>query len=423
MVVVLIGCVSCGELSDDGSGLNLCRQNLTDISPSTELIRKAPSTVEHITLCENNITTVNPSSFQKLDGLEKLILDNNEYLNFPSNGSQFIYQGSLTDFLCFRCGVDKIYNKSLAGMPRLEQINLTENKITHIEGGAFQGNGNLKVIELRRNLLQRVPREMVETLEHILKVDLSFNNELAPEGDQPFLISDALEELWCIQCGFETVDKRTFSVLVNLKVLYLENNKITQVHARAFDQITLRRSDSGTNLLVSLENNNLKRIVSEVKAGLQLCLHNNTIELECFLRDIPDKDSFVCRNSTHPEVECIPPTTTTLATTLTTESSRTPTISATIFSTIPINTDPRQAANNPATSPASTTPTPVKPPEEVYGISDAYISGYLTLLYVAQIIGLAMLSVVWFRLKKSDSEVDRYAETIVNPNPNYRAIQ
>ncbi|KXJ82890.1 hypothetical protein RP20_CCG010550 [Aedes albopictus] len=424
LVIVLIACLSFSELSLGSDEIDLCRKNITAISSTTDLIAQAPSDTDYVKLCENNITTIEPSAFEKFSDLEKLFLDSNELLKFPSGGGSFIRQHSLTDLSCFRCGVDKIYNRSLVEIPRLERINLTENKIEQIEEEAFQSNQNLKVIDLRSNFLRSVPRGLIEKLTRMYKIDLSFNGNLSAEDNQPFMISNSLVELWCDDCGFQTVYENTFSRLFNLKLLHLRNNKITVVHAWAFFQVT--RWQPGNTLMVSLENNKLQNIGTEIKDGLQLCLYNNTEQLECFLRNLPDKDNFICSNSTQPDIECIPSTTTTTTTTITTTTTESPEIPDTtpITNNKADTNEPRQATSNPTIRP---TPPPVKPvdkpPEEVYGISDAYISGYLTLIYVAQIGTLVLLIIVWLKLKKSDLEIDRYSECILNPSPNYKAIQ
>ncbi|XP_062549757.1 leucine-rich repeat-containing G-protein coupled receptor 5-like [Armigeres subalbatus] len=422
VVIVLTGSPAYAKLLPGGAEEN-CRKNITAIRPSLSLLKDIPSDATLLKFCENNITVIDKNSFKSFTELERLILDKNPHLRFPSNGSTFIQQETLTDFQCFRCGVDKIFNRSLIGMPRMEQINLTENKIYQIESNAFQQNRNLRVIILRSNLLKRIPREMLVNVNEIQTVDLSHNGNLATEDDQPFLISDALQVLLCDECGFEIVYEKTFSELFNLSKLYLRKNKITEVHARAFLQVS-HRPKLKQNLQVSLEHNQLQSIDFEENVGLQLCLYGNK-DLECFLRTLPDKDSFICPNSTQPEIECIASTTTTATSQPTISDFNTLSSTPFGFTTNQAGSiELRQIINVPTfNNQPSITVKPNGPPEKVQGISDAYISGYLILLYAAQMVALGLLTIVWLKLKKSDPEVDRYAESIVNPSPSYRAIQ
>ncbi|XP_062540407.1 reticulon-4 receptor-like [Armigeres subalbatus] len=410
VVLILTGCLPYAELLLSSGAEENCRKNITEISPSLSLLEDIPSDATLIQFCENNITNIDKHSFKKFTELERLNLDKNPHLKFPSDGTTFIQQETLIDFQCFQCGLEKIFNQSLVGMPRLEHLYLTENKIDQIESNAFQQNRNLRVIILRSNLLKRVPREMLLNVNEIQTVDLSHNEKLATEDDQPFLNSDALQVLLCDGCGFEIVHEKTFSGLLNLSHLYLRKNRIAEVHARAFFHMSLRPKLK-QNLLVSLEFNQLQRIDSEVKIGLQLCLYGNK-DLECFLRTLSDKDSFVCPNSTQPEIECIPPTTTTGGPT----TGKFNTLSSSPFADTTNkagSNKSRQIINASITKhQPSNAVKPNELPVQILAIFEAHISGYLRLLSAAQIVALVLLFVVWLKLKKLNLEIDRYAERI-----------
>ncbi|XP_065079747.1 leucine-rich repeat transmembrane neuronal protein 4-like [Ochlerotatus camptorhynchus] len=396
-----------------------CRQNITSIDQSSDVLKYISAEILYLSLCDNDLLSIHKHSFQKFSLLEKLVLDRNSHLNFNSDGSEFLESESLTDLHCFRCGVDKIYNKSLQGMPRLEQINLTDNRIEQIEAKAFYGNKNLERIDLRFNKLRRLPSEMLTPLDSIRWIDLSSNTELAPEGSEPFLISTVLEKLRCNECGFVIVQEYTFSMLPGLKELFLRKNKIYKIHSMAFPQSALTK--------LMLEDNALKSIDQSILnvMNLTICLDNNSNEMECFLKDLSEQKKFFCSTTTQEDVECLPPTTIKISTTSTIDVTSS-TTDMTIISTndrMPITT-----TNHPDTFAKSEnliTSTSFAPSLEIVeGISDAYIGGYLTLIFLAQIVTFVLLFGVLLKLKKydTDPDVDRYAENILNPNPIYIAV-
>ncbi|XP_065079746.1 lumican-like [Ochlerotatus camptorhynchus] len=427
--------------NDLPSEFDKCRQNITSIDQSSDVLEKTPLDIMYLSLCDNDLLSIDKNTFQRFNHLEKLILDKNSHLNFNSDGSEFLELESMTDLHCFRCGVDKIYNKSLQGMPRLEQINLSDNRIEQIEAKAFYGNKNLERIDLRLNKLRRLPSEMLTPLDRIRWIDLSSNTELAPEGSEPFLISTVLEKLRCNECGFVTIQEYTFSMLPGLKELFLRKNKIYKIHSMAFPQSALTK--------LMLEDNALKSIDQSILnvMNLTICLDNNSNELKCFLKDLSEQKKFFCSTTSQEDVECLPPATIKISTTSTidvtnnttnmtiifTNNSNTSTIDVTYSTTnmtiistngrMPITTT--NHLNTFAKSENLTTSISSAPSLEIVeGISDAYIGGYLTLIFLAQIVTFVLLFGVLLKLKKydTDPDVDRYAANILNPNPIYIAV-
>ncbi|KAL9701670.1 hypothetical protein quinque_005111 [Culex quinquefasciatus] len=61
---------------------------------------------------------------------------------------------------------------------------------------------------------------------------------------------------------------------------------------------------------------------------------------------------------------------------------------------------------------------------EPMGISDWYISSYLTIIILTQIGALVILVGVWLKMKKydSDRELDSLAGTVLNPSSIYKPL-
>ncbi|XP_065079748.1 uncharacterized protein LOC135702642 [Ochlerotatus camptorhynchus] len=388
---------------DEINDLDLCVGNLTSIDGNSEVFKNAPSGIMYISLCKNDLMTIDKITFLRFNHLESLILDKNRRLRFPGDGSHFLELKSLIDLQCFQCGVDRIYNHSLQGMPRLDQINLSDNVIEKIEVGAFYGNMQLEQIDLRSNQLRRVPSEMLTPLVSIRRIDLSLNVELAPGDSEPFLISTALENLRCDECGFVTVQKYTFAMLPNLKKLYLRRNKISQIHGLAFPQLDLT--------ILMLESNALKSIdpcILKVMK-LKMCLDDNTNELLCYLKDLSDQERFICSNTSRENTGCMVPSTTTFEVT---NGSTDPGLSTIPSETIP-NTDNYLAS-------IVSAPTT----ENIHGIIDTRMIGHLILIYLTLIVIFVLLVGVWFKLKKKDTTWDsgRFTESMSSRLPSYESV-
>ncbi|XP_065075876.1 leucine-rich repeats and immunoglobulin-like domains protein 1 [Ochlerotatus camptorhynchus] len=218
-------------VDDDSYGryADLCNQNLTALDQySNELKAISPETM-YISLCQNDMTSVHKNTFYKFTELEKIIMSGNNRLQFPADGSPMLTSPSLTDFVCEQCGIVKIFNHSVREMPSLEYLVLSSNSISQIEKHAFRKNQYLKELNIRMNLLRWIPSTILIGLHKIETLDLSFNRELAPVMDKPFLKSNALEILKCNSCGFTSIDGNTFVMLTNLKELHLKDNPVFQL--------------------------------------------------------------------------------------------------------------------------------------------------------------------------------------------------
>lgn len=389
---------------------DLCRKNITAANLKEEL-DKLSTNKNVLDLCDNQLKNFDRDLFRRFDRLEELVFDDNPELGFPPDGSPFLVVKSLTKLQCIKCGVDKIFNRSLQDLPKIERINLTNNRITDIERLAFRENSELQLIDLKHNELERLPNELVEELRKLEQLDLSFNRKLNVDGDQPFLYSSTLKKLKCEGCGFTVIYEQTFAKLPKLRELDLRGNFIVFIHSNAFRPMS--------NLAkLWLQNNQLVSVYDELLDNdqLQLCLDNNTDQLLCQLQKIESWQKFQCQNKTQTEIDCAQFTEQpTEPTTLQTEMS--------IFSLNESSTTKTTTTPIPTTTQV-TTSTTRNPPVEPMGISDWYISSYLTIIILTQIGALVILMGVWLKMKKydSDPELDSLAGTVLNPSSIYKPL-
>jgi len=71
--------------------------------------------------------------------------------------------------------IARISAKTFEGLDRLTRINLDDNLITHIEKGAFVDLSSLKYIGLRGNKISHIDDEAFQTIHQLQELDLAFN--------------------------------------------------------------------------------------------------------------------------------------------------------------------------------------------------------------------------------------------------------
>ncbi|XP_055627590.1 leucine-rich repeats and immunoglobulin-like domains protein sma-10 [Toxorhynchites rutilus septentrionalis] len=397
--VTLLLCVLSGGLGNQIS-LDLCQRNITEVRKNANVLESVTSSTIAIALCNNNITKVDSGAFQTYEALEMLNFNANPELQFPSDGSQFLSSQSLMRLDCVECGIIKIYKDTLKGMSNLRQIYLSENMIEMIEDEAFRANRALQEVDLRGNKLTRVPGGIFLGLQSLHRVDLDSNSLLAPHQDQPFLTNDYLKVLSCNECGFEVIYERTFAGLPRLEELYLRQNNIREV------QNTALISNEYLNTLM-LQDNNIESLSLKLTKIPILSLGGNCIKFDC---SRPDR-AYLMRMS---GVQCIDETP--IRVTETYVFNRDPTL----LEEIPPNEPKLVHSQQNSAVTKTTTET-----EIVIGISDWYITSYLTIIYLACSGVLIFLLCVLWKMEKYDSDpgVNFYAEGVLNPSPIYKPIQ
>nr|XP_029728023.1 LOW QUALITY PROTEIN: chondroadherin-like protein [Aedes albopictus] len=223
MIGILSICIGSIARDENITFVDYCFRNLLSFT-ITDLPHPV-SEIIYLSLRGNNLQRF-PNNILKLSSLERLILSENPQITFPLDGSPFLISRSLIDLDCECCGIKAITTRSLRGLPHLETLRLPNNTIQIIEKRAFRHNPNIRMLDLRQNKLTSLPMTILIGLHKMKKLDLSENRDLAPQKDQPFLVSNSLEILKCNNCGFSTAQEVTFSKLANLKKLHLAGNSL-----------------------------------------------------------------------------------------------------------------------------------------------------------------------------------------------------
>lgn len=217
------------DRSTTNAELNYRNMNITDFNFALVEVENLSSETLYINLEGNDLTSMPDNIAMYFSQMERIILNDNLRLSFPPDGSPFLRSPSLIELICERCGIYKIFTRSLRHLPHLEYLWLSDNQINQIAPYAFRRNQRLQNVDLSFNKLYTVPADMLKGLFRMKVLDLSNNPNLGLKNDAHFLASNVLRVLKCNYCGFTELYEETFSDLTNLKELHLEGNPILAI--------------------------------------------------------------------------------------------------------------------------------------------------------------------------------------------------
>ncbi|XP_051821019.1 toll-like receptor 3 [Antechinus flavipes] len=196
--------------------------------------------LEYLSIEDNNLLGITTNMFTGLTSLRHIILS-----------SSFAYLKTLTNATFL----------SLAHSPLLI-LNLTRNKISRIETGAFSWLGHLEILDLGLNeISQELTGQEWKGLENITEIYLSYNKNLTLTSDS-FTSVPSLKRLMLrrVACKQLDISPSPFHPLQNLTILDLSNNNIANIN----DEML-----KGLNQLeiLDLQHNNLARLWKHANPG------------------------------------------------------------------------------------------------------------------------------------------------------------
>lgn len=218
------------------------------------------NSLEKINLTGNNVWTLPKGVFCSLDRLKALNVSRNFLqdlleLGFSSD-SVLSCRIPLETIDLSMNGVASIPGGAFSQLSAsLQRLHLNGNGLSMIEDGAFDGLGNLRILDLADNGLVAIPPTALRQTTRLQRLNLQNNSlsSLAPGlfeavGDSLLVLnlsSNAITSEW--------VDADTFSGLENLVALDLSWNKLSRFSRGSFSDLTsLRVLDLSGNQLVSL---------------------------------------------------------------------------------------------------------------------------------------------------------------------------
>ncbi|XP_032725841.1 toll-like receptor 3 [Lontra canadensis] len=196
-------------------------------------------------------------SFQWLERLEYLNMGDNNLPGIKSNmftGLIKLKHLSLSNsFASLRTLTNETF-LSLAPSP-LVTLNLTKNKISKIESGAFSWLGHLQVLDLGLNEIgQELTGQEWRGLENIVEIYLSYNKCLQLTSNS-FALVPSLRRLMLRRVALRNADSSPspFHPLRNLTILDLSNNNIANINAELLEGLEKLE-------VLDLQHNNLARL-------------------------------------------------------------------------------------------------------------------------------------------------------------------
>ncbi|KAM7111553.1 toll-like receptor 3 isoform 1-T3 [Molossus nigricans] len=203
-------------------------------------------------------------SFQWLTHLEYLNMDDNNLPGIKSDTFtglvQLQYLSLSNSFSSLRTLANETF-VSLARSPLLV-LNLTKNKISKIESGAFSWLGHLKVLDLGINEIgQELTGEEWRGLENIVEIYLSYNRYLQLTSNS-FALVPSLRQLMLRRVALKNVDSSPSPLLPlrNLTILDLSNNNLANINDDLLEGLEKLE-------ILDLQHNNLARLWKQANPG------------------------------------------------------------------------------------------------------------------------------------------------------------
>uniref|UniRef100_UPI0035902480 toll-like receptor 13 n=1 Tax=Myxine glutinosa TaxID=7769 RepID=UPI0035902480 len=226
---------------------NLSLQHLSVKFNLIEEVGKLPDfpNLRNLWLHINHISVITFGAFRKFKRLENLRIDNNLITDF----TEHMLDG-LENLKTLNCRNNKIAllrDNRFSSMKSLSILDLGGNRVKEIKMKAFHGLANLKNLYLDRNRLTRLDYRWFAHLKNLHVLDLAMN-ELHfhyGEGISPFVHLRNLKmlKLYSQQKeGMEVIPANFFNGLHFLRILYIQNNKLTALQANTLAPLTSLQS-------------------------------------------------------------------------------------------------------------------------------------------------------------------------------------
>ncbi|XP_069487641.1 toll-like receptor 3 isoform X2 [Ambystoma mexicanum] len=203
-------------------------------------------------------------SFQPLSGLENLIMDENIFPRITENMFTGLKSLKYLNLCSCSIGLRTITNTTFSSLAdsSLISLNLTKNRITNLQSGAFSALRHLQVLEVGiNNIDQELSGDEFKGLDNIEVIYISYNKHLRLNSNS-FRYVPSLRRLMMRRNLMSNLDlsPSPFQSLHNLTVLDLSNNNIANMQENIFSGLQ--------NLeILNLEHNNLARLWKNANPG------------------------------------------------------------------------------------------------------------------------------------------------------------
>lgn len=209
--------------------------NITEFSCSSPSLSDFPSgfpkETRIISVEFTNISSIGVDALQGLPNLQELHLSNNKLRTLPSGLFQDLpklHTLDLTGNFLEDLPVE-IFGKATS----LKQLALSGNRLSTLRPLWFQDLQHLDFLDLSNNQLNDVPHSCFSKLENLTTLQLS-QNSLRTLSPQMLDGLPKLEKLDLEGNQLQSIDNNTFQAVSHLKFIFLQNNSLTNLPAGTF---------------------------------------------------------------------------------------------------------------------------------------------------------------------------------------------
>ncbi|GLH02416.1 Peroxidasin [Gryllus bimaculatus] len=263
------------EIYQPPSEINITRG--THVNASRNLLSQLPrppalsARVEALDVSFNRVGD-SGDELRSLRALRRLDLADNELESLP--GGAFAGLSSLLVLDLTRAGLQRLESGSFRGLAHLQELLLSENRLSALPPAVFSETPRLETLALARNAIGALPAAALANLAALRRLDLSGNALTSVAGDA-FAGARRLEWLSLEGNALDALPAGAFAGLAQLEGLRLAHNALAALPAGAFAGLAGLRE-------LSLAGNRLARVPEGALAELRrlegVALEGNRLE-------------------------------------------------------------------------------------------------------------------------------------------------
>ncbi|XP_052105818.1 protein artichoke-like [Mytilus californianus] len=235
----------------------------------------------------NRLITLTEGTWPKL---ETLVLDNNPLGTSGIPTNLFKNMPNLEYLYLVKTQLIQIEHNDFIGLSNLYFLDLSGNKITHIDSGTFTHTPNLKDLELcsltRSNYKLNFTAETAQGLQHLQSINLqkiqlwpsSFWNSLS--------LMTGLKDIKLVDNGLSNIQDSAFQYNTQLERLEISSNSLTELTQAQINGLggSLKLLDLSSNSITLID----KCVIEELAVLDTLKLKNNPLHCDCKLKALKE---------------------------------------------------------------------------------------------------------------------------------------